>query len=689
MATFNSTNVNGNTKNQIVSSPTTITTDVDIVPVNQSIDPSNYIYDGQTILMINSTINQNSNLVKAQYFDPVNGSSERYGSSGFSDWSFNLTPKSYLNGVMSASSLLGDTTTLYNNLQPLNNALGTYTLDVTDGGLTTAGSSDGVGTSYETCFFSLTSYPYVTERGYFTDSSVKQPYGEPTYTNVNPNYSTNNSDNFIFTSNYYTQQKNEILIVQLVFTVSNTNSLNVLTSSSSSTPSVSVIVYNKVISQDNMASIANNNPSKTKIYTAGPIPLQYMQAGSAFNPSNGNYSINNNVPIIIADGYQKLYATLPLIYVPPVKGSSGTYYGQYLNCGTSKDSTTLENNGGYYISNNLPTVPISGTQLNVTSLTDDSQIVFGHFVVGIAYSTDFASYNPGSTIYSEILIKNIWRSPITIYSSYNAFSVNDMATKLVVVLFGKTLNGGTFLVTNTGTPLSLINNYGVTSLRNFMTIMNAVTTTFDGSTSLVDYFINVNVIDKINSLGFNIQPLTLQPLLDGAITNPPTVLACPNMYYLLLNSVNSVNMTVDPTKQIVFGQSISQPYFGLDNSILCSTGVASYYNSTLNMLSTNNKKYLFANSLYLGVTTINNQSFYTLLILPEALFNGVPTNLSPNVLSVYSTVNSLFYLVANNNSSTQFSPDQYSISTSTTVTSKPTVTPNYLISKIVLSASNV
>jgi hypothetical protein len=101
-----------------------------------------------------------------------------------------------------------------------------------------------------------------------------------------------------------------------------------------------------------------------------------------------------------------------------------------------------------------------------------------------------------------------------------------------------------------------------------MNIMNAVTTTFNSSTSLVDYFINSNVIEKLNLSGYNIQVLTLQPLLDGNIINPDSVALCPNMYYFFLNSVNSANMSVDPSTQKVFGQTITPPYFGLTNSKL-------------------------------------------------------------------------------------------------------------------------
>ncbi len=673
--TNNQTATSGTTA---TATTTTITTDVDIFPVGKSINPTNFVYDGQTVLMINSTLNPNANIVKAQYFDPVYGGVPG-GLMNFDSWNFDMVPNSYLNGSYSSSALLSEPTYLFNNLQPITSALGQYTLDIQNDNEQVNSSGD----SNKTLFFSLTSQPYVCFKGSF--------YTTPTQINVMPGYSANNSDNFLFTSNYYVQQKNEIIIVQLVFTVSNTNSLNAnnigvgLTSGS---PTVSVIVYNKVISKDALASLASGSSTdglKTKIYTAGPIPLQYTQNGTPFNPQVGSFSLNNNVPIIIAPGYNKQYATMPIVYVAPKAGTlsgSTVYYPQYLNQGGSSPSS------GYQIDNYLP-IP---NPLNVSLPTNSAPHPFGHFVVGVAYSSDYATFQPGSAIYAEVLIKNIWRSPISVYQSYQAFSTNDMATKQVVLLFGKTFNGGTFLVTNSGTPISMIDNYAVTSLRNFMSIMRAVIAYFDGSTSLVDYFINSNVVQQINALSnANINVLTLQPLLDGAIANPQTVLTCPNMYYLLLKTPNTVNMTVDPTNQVVFGQNIGANYFGLPNSLLCATGDCRYYSSDLSLLSVSDGQ-LFGNSIYAGLNTINNQQFYTLIVLPEALFNGLPLATTNNVLAVYSTVSTIFYINTTANASTQFVPQSASITSSGTTTgtsSNFTITPTYNISKLILSASNV
>ena len=663
---------------------TTITTDCDIFPVGTSINPTNFVYDGQTILMINSTINPNANVVRAQYFDPVTGQVPPLSSSGtfypdFSNWNYDLVSTSYLNGAYSSSALLAEPTYLYSNLQPISNSLGQYTLDIENGGEQTVN-----GNSTNTMFFSLTSLPYVCYEGNF--------YNTPSISNVYPGYTSNNSDNFLFTSNYYVQQKNEIIIVQLVFTVSNTNALNALNTNvgySTGSPTVSVTVYNKIISKDalaNLSSGSSTDGSKTKVYSAGPVPLQYTQPGTPFSPQSSSYSINNNVPIIIAPGYQKQYATIPLIYIAPVYDNTSTmqWYARYLNEGNSSSPSAP----GYQISSNLININTS----NVTTVSD-RPCSYGHFVVGVSYSADYAVFQPGSFINAEILIRNIWRSPIAVYQSYAAYSTNDMATRQVVLLFGKTPNGATYLVTNTGTPISSIDNYAVTSLRNFMSIMRAVVATFDGSIPLVDYFINPNVVQNLNStaLSYNINVLTLQPLLDGAIMNPASVLNCPNMWYLLIKSPNSVNIAVDPTNQLVFGQSIGYNYFGLTNSVLCCTGDARYYSSDLNMLAVNDGQ-LFANSIFAGLNTINGQQFYTLMILPEALFNGNPQSTSNNVFAIYSAVSTLFYIITSANSSSQFVPASASVTSSGTSTSSGStfaITPTYNLSKLILSASNV
>jgi len=693
----------------------TITTDIDLIPVNKIIDPLNpnysdnneYIYDGKTILMINSTLNQNSK-AKAQYFDPVNGQPGRYSSSGlnFGEWNFNTVPTNFLNGIMSSSSLLSEDTSMYNNLQSINYdnpysqnmsmiTTGQYELDIVNGGALTS-QSDGV--SYETLFFSLTSQPYMTYQGDFV-FQAGSTQSEPNYNNVNPGYSGNNSDSFIFTSNYYTQQKNEILIVQLVFTISNTNALNVQSippnGVTTNIPSLSVMIYNKVISQNDLASLSSNVGSNIKIKPQGPIPLNFMQYGSIFSPDTPTYSTsNNNIPIVFADGYQPFSVTIPVIYVPPSQ-DSGSNYGQYLNNG-NYTGTSSGPEPGYYIDNNIPTIPQNSSNaypINATQVSGTNQVNFGHFVIGVAYASDLSTYNPGAYIYSNILIKNIWRSPISIYNSYRAFSLYDISTKLVVLLFGS-VGGSIYLVTNTGTPFSSISSYAVTSLKNFINIMNAIIATYDGSIPLAEYFTTTKAIQLYH---LNYQAVTTQQIFKGNIINPPTVPQYPNMYYLFLNLNNSQNMSIDPNNQPIINQNALQSYFGLTNSVLCSAGNVAYYNSSINTLSTNNNNisnisYLFGNSLYLNNITINNQLFSVLLILPEALFNGVPTSADPNILSVYTTPHSLFYISTTNNSYSQFTNDSvHDTITGTNTINKVTTTTssNYNVQKKLLTVSNV
>ena len=663
------------------TSSSTITSDFDIFPVDCTINPSNYMYDGITVLNINSSLSPNSNLIKGQYFNPVTGSP--LGS--VSDWNFDLCNTSFLNGTFATSSLLNETTTIYNNLLPYGNTTGLYNIDITNGGIATTQSN-----SAATMFFSLTSQPYATYQGVFIN-------GTPTATNVIPGYSGNNSDNFIFTSDYYIQQKNEIIQVQLVFTVSNTDSLNVNNTTSliyNSAPTISVIVTNKIISKEVLGGITSNNQAKSKIYTSGPIPLRYNSSGVAFNPAQACSTTVNNVPLIIAPGYISTYVTMPIAYIPPIiqtqAGVVLNYIGQYLNAAVPNTTTPTYADCGYVIENNFPYFPSAGlTSLNTTSLPT-APTLFGHFVVGIAYSSDFSYYNPGGFIYSEVLIKNIWRSPISIYNSYSGYSITDMATKLVVVLFGKSINGGTFLVLNSGTPINLINSYGVTSLSNFMSIMRAVISFYNESTPIIDYFINGNVISQVNTLGtYSIQVLTVQPIIDGAIANPSTFVCASNAYYMLLNSKNSTNLSIDPANQNVFGDEINVNYFGINNGIISSVGNCLYYNSELSMFSTVSGQ-LFGNCLYLGQNSINNQTFYTLLILPEALFVGTPNSNNINQIYIYNVPFSIFFISSNANISTEFTPQAYSY-TVTSNSSNGSGTNNqqtYNVNKLIMSVCN-
>jgi hypothetical protein len=404
-----------------------------------------------------------------------------------------------------------------------------------------------------------------------------------------------------------------------------------------------------------------------------------MNPGSTWDSRNTSSSILNNVPIVIAPGYTKLYATLPIAYIPAISGGSGYYL----------------NTTGYTITGS-PAMPAFNFITGLTALVPAAtSITNGHFVIGVAFSTSVNTYTNYSSITAEVLIRNIWKSPIAIYNAYNQFSVNDMATKQVVLLFGRNVTGGTFIVLNTGTPLSVISSYAVTSLRNFVSIMRAIINLFDGSVSIVDYFINPSTIAQVNQMGsYNINVLILQPLMDGAIQNPPTVSNCPGMWYIMLNSKNSFNMAVDPSEQLVFGQQIGYNYFSLPNSLLCATGNCMYMGTGLNMLA-DDQRDLFGNSLSLGLNIINSNSYYILIVLPEAQFYPTINTAMVNSLTIYSTPNSLFYVMVTPNSGSQFSPGSTSTVTASTKsttnsTSASTLSfqPTYSIQKVILSVSN-
>jgi hypothetical protein len=638
--------------------------------------------------MVNSTVNQNANTVTASYFDPVSGAPC---STGFGGWNFDLAGCSYLNGTMSTSSLLGDDISLFTNMQPISNGTGKHNIDITN--YTTQANTTNPYTPPTTTtpaglFFSLTAQPYYSQVGtvYGNANATSTP---PTITNVTPGYSSYNSDNYLFTSNYYIQQKNEILIVELLFTVSNTAATAFGAGFNSGIPSVSVIVKNKVLTQSALSSLSTDSTdlSKVKTYSAGPIPLSFMNPGDTYNSQQWFKSILNNVPVVIAPGYTKLYATLPLAYIPAT--STGGYY---------------LNQAGY-VFNGSPLVPTfnlsiaTGNPPYIAGLTAVSGSVNnGHFVVGVAFSTSVNTYTNYTTISAEVLIKNIWKSPIAIYNTYKYYSVNDMATKQVVLLFGRNVTGGTFLVLNTGTPIASVVNYSVTSLRNFMSIMRAIINLFNGSVSIVDYFINPTTVSQVNQMGsYNIYPLVPQPLLDGGIVNPPTIANCPGMWYLMLNSKNSFNLSIDPSEQLVFGQQIGYNYFSLPNSVLCATGNCMYMQSALNIL-TDNEGDLFGNSLALGLNVINSQAYYIQIILPEAQFYPSINTALPNTITIYSTPNSLFYVMVTPNSGSQFSPASNSSVTAstkssssapnTTATTTLTYQPTYSIQKVILSVSN-
>lgn len=652
--------------------------DINITPVGTTIDPRLYVYDGQTTLYINSTVNQTNNSVRLKYFDPVSGYPNLPSATpqSFGSWNFDLTPQNYLNGCVTSSNLIGEETTMYDNLQPpfsTPNYLGMYSLDVTDGNVMTDTNGDSSGT----LFFSLTAQPYLSYQGIMYNAPGEA--GLPTQNNIVPNYTTLGTDTFLFTSQYWAQTNNEILLIYMTFSVANTGSTyynGTISNSSIPAPVVSVIIYNKVISKEMLASIGSGNACpKPKVYSSGVINLKYLQTGQVFSPDTASYFLFNNIPIILADGFGKQFATFGLYYIPP---QVDTNQCQYLVAGS-----------GFTIQNNLPTANITSTE-GIQSISGTTQ--YGHFVVSLCYSYNASQYNPGTSFVAQVLIKNIWRSPIAIYSSYSSYSVNDLTNKQVVLLFGRTSNGGSFLITNTGTPLAQVTNYGITSLGNFMNIMKNLFISYNNTYTLADYFINTSLINIINTTyGINILPITLQPVLEGTMMNPPTVLTCPNMWYMYIKSKNSVNLTVDPTYQKVFN-SDSSLYLGLPSSALCDVGLCKYYNSELMMIGTDNIPTYFGNSLYMGLNLINNQTYYMLLILPESLFNGTPLNPTNNILSIYATLNTVFYFMVNPTTSSAFVPTSNTISNTVAVSSSinsGSINNTYSVSKVNLPVSNI
>lgn len=220
--------------------------------------------------------------------------------------------------------------------------------------------------------------------------------------------------------------------------------------------------------------------------------------------------------------------------------------------------------------------------------------------------------------------------------------------------------------------------------------MRAIINTYDGSVPIVEYFINPSVIQTINTgTNYSIQVLIMQPLLDGSIVNPPTVLSCPGMNYFLLNSKNSANFSLDPYEQSVFSQEFSLngsvPYLGQSGSVLCSLGNCKYGASDIKTLSTDNLS-VFANALYLGQRVINNQNYYCVALLPESQFNPHQT-IPVTSLNVYSTFTSIIYIMSSITSGSQFT-SATSISSKST-TSSYSITPGLGVSKITITVSNI
>ena len=306
---------------------------------------------------------------------------------------------------------------------------------------------------------------------------------------------------------------------------------------------------------------------------------------------------------------------------------------------------------------------------------------YGHFVTGFAYSDINNKYSTYliQGIQEEVLTTNIWRSPISLYNAYKNFSILDTNGLNVTLLFSRSYNGGLYLVTNTGTPISSVVSYAILPLNNFINTMQAFCRLYDKTSSLADYFIDPYTVNKLKTEGYDVIIVQLQSILDSInkIKNPSNIDTLPNMNYVLIHRPNSANISVDPTEQTVINQDTGQNYFGLSNSALFSLGDNFYADSKLSSLSTFNNT-LFGNSIYLGLQDINGAVYHVMFTLPESGFRPDYSSENSIIMNVYTTQNTAYY-ITNSSGFTRFLPG----AVRTNVVNQP----SYVISKLVLSVS--
>ena len=601
-----------------VNTLTTLTSDINIYNIQQNqLDINNYMYDGTTIMHINSTSNSNLNYSNGQYFDPSSQSTNYNYAYG--------NPNNLSNQSKAYSSLLTNT-----NAQNLNQSGSLYSLDITNGIQSTPTTNP--------LFFSLTSEPYTN-----TSSSF----------NTIPNYSTTSpSSSFIYQSQYSFSSTDQLLIVKLIFTINNTKTLNT-GDTSSGMPSINVNVLNQVFTKEN---IQKNEVGK--VYSNTSI-LRFTDNPQNFNSTETTQFLYNNIPLVFAPNFEKEFITIPILYIPPII-NSGNYYGQYL------PST------GYSFENGI-------MSFDTNSLIETTeQTNFGHFVCGVAYQNDssYSSYLIGG-ITAEITVKNIWNSPLTIYKNYLNYSVIDMELINVILLVGNNINGGQYLVINSGTPISTITKYGITPLSNFMNIMNSFMNEDNSNTPLIDYFMSLYQIKKLNNIGYNVNIVVFDSIYDTNVIYNPSNYLLSGSSYIFLHVSNSANMSFNPYNQNIINKNIKKSYFGLENTVLCSLGNLNYTTIELNMTTTSNNN-SFGNALYLGIVTISNKNYYALITLPESGFTP-NYSIASSSITVYATENALSYIMNSTNSATQFTPNSIEISNTTN---------KYKLSNVVLTVSN-
>ena len=558
----------------------TTNSDVNIynVPSNQ-IDMTNFLYDNQTILYVNSSTNPNLNTSRGKYID-LNSSA--------TDWSFKQNnSQNYAFGSL----------TYNNQMQGFNQYKSIYNVDVTNGIQQTTNSKP----------------LFVAIGANYTSSTQIESI------NTVPSYSSSGSTNYLIDSSYVFLPSNDVLIIKIIATIKNTNSMNV-NSINSGFPNIQIDVTNQIVTNE---EIANGVTNGKNIYKK----TAFVNYGENFNATKTSYGMYNQIPLVFAPGCQNVWANISCLYIPPLL-NNGYYYGQYL----PSDGFVFDN---------------GSISFNTDLLKNSEQsTTFGYFVFGFGYSLQNNNYSTYlvNGIQCDLLIKNIWRSPISIFNSYKNYSVSQMAILNVVLLFGNRANGGVFLALNTGTAISSISSYGITSLVNFINIMRAFIIEYDNNYQLVDFFTNEITINQLQSKGYDVSIVLPYALVDtNTIINPTTINTNPNLTYLLLHQPNNVNIGIDVAEQNVINQDIGYKPLNRDNVYYCSLGNLNYATSSLMLLKTNNN-FIFADSINLGLETIDNKTYNINIILPESNFKPYYDQ-NATSMNIYQTDESAYYFL--------------------------------------------
>jgi len=536
-----------NNKNNIKTSAlSTSSADCNLyqVPANQ-LNLMDYLYDEQTVLYVNSSINANSNTSRGVYTDN----------------NFN------------SNSLLNQ-----------NTYIDSYSLDITNS---------------------------VNNNPLFVGIGVDYVGGDVPLMGASYN-SGNIVSNYLIRSSYIFEREDKTLEIQLIVSINNSESLNV--NGSGGKPKINLQITNKVISNDEKTKGVINNKNMFKQKTT--LHSKFVSS------TEQTMYMNSNIPFIFAPGFDNVNIGISVMYIPP-KAIDGVFQGQYL----SPNGFVVSNSEITFDKNEIKEVGYSTT--------------YGHFVFGFSFNDN--SYLENG-INCDKLIKSIWMSPISTFNYYKNSCVSKMSFIPVVLLFGTNMNGSLFLALNTGTPISTITYYGVTTLENFINIMRAFIIEYDNNEQLVDYFINKFTVKILKDKGYDIECIETHTLIDtNTITNPSTVNSNPNMTYFLLHKNNLLNINIDTTEQNVVNKNIGISPLNLDGSSYCSLGNLSYSKSNIKMLKTDNNN-IFADTLNLGYEEIDGKLYNINIILPESGFRFHFDD-NTTIANIYNTDNSAYYFL--------------------------------------------